>query len=202
MTWVNTVAYFCQTDLIARTYTAIASRAQAIADIDLAVNIGTAVILFLGLGRIVQRFGVTAGLVLNPLLLAIAFLVTALSPTLFMIQALQVVRRVAQYGIARPSREICFTVVEQSSRYKAKNVIDTVVYRFGDLSSAWVQAGLRSLGYGLNGAIAVGVSASVIWFAVASSLGARYEKIRLQESDEPARGSAVRQACSGSVLGL
>ena len=58
-----------------------------------------------------------------------------------MIQALQVVRRVAQYAIARPSREICFTVVEQGNRYKTKNVIDTVVYRFGDVSSAWMQGG-------------------------------------------------------------
>jgi AAA family ATP:ADP antiporter len=160
MTWVNTVAYFCQTDLIARSYTAIASRTQVIADIDLVVNIFTALILLFGLGRIAQRFGVTAGLILNPLLMVIAFLATALSPTLFMIQALQVVRRVAQYAIARPSREICFTVVEQSSRYKAKNVVDTVVYRFGDVSSAWVQAGLRSMGYGMNGAIAMGVAAS------------------------------------------
>lgn len=182
MTWVNTVAYFCQTDLIARTYTAIASRAQAIADIDLVVNIGTAAILFLGLGRIVQRFGVTVGLILNPLLLVVAFLVTALSPTLFMIQALQIVRRVAQYAIARPSREICFTVVEQSSRYKAKNVIDTAVYRFGDVSSAWVQAGVRSMGYGLNGAIAIGVGASLAWLAVAAFLGARYERIRAQQT--------------------
>ena len=178
MTWVNTVAYFCQTDLIARSYAAIASRAQAIADIDLIVNICTAAFLFLGLGRIVRRFGVTAGLVLNPLLMVVAFLVTALSPTLFMIQALQIVRRVAQYAIARPSREICFTVVEQSSRYKAKNVIDTVVYRFGDVSSAWVQAGLRSMGYGLNGAAVVGVAASLAWGAVATLLGRRYEELR------------------------
>jgi AAA family ATP:ADP antiporter len=181
MTWVNTVAYFCQTDLIARTYTGITSRTQAIADIDLVVNICTACILLLGLGRIVQRFGVTAGLILNPLLMVIAFLATALSPTLFMIQVLQVVRRVAQYAIARPSREICFTVVEQSSRYKAKNVVDTIVYRFGDVSSAWVQAGLRSMGYGMNGAIAVGVAASVVWGAAAVVLGRRYEKIRRQD---------------------
>src|ERR1019366_6065859 len=112
MTWVNTVAYFFQTDLVARSFQAIESRTQAIADIDLVVNLCSAAILTFGLGRLVQRFGVTAG---------------------------QVVRRVAQYAIARPSREICFTVVEQSSRYKAKNVIDTVVYRFGDLSSAWMQ---------------------------------------------------------------
>jgi len=182
MTWVNTVAYFCQTDLIARSYTAIASRTQAIADIDLVVNIFTALILLFGLGRIAQRFGVTAGLILNPLLMVIAFLATALSPTLFMIQALQVVRRVAQYAIARPSREICFTVVEQSSRYKAKNVVDTVVYRFGDVSSAWVQAGLRSMGYGMNGAIAVGVAASLVWGAAALFLGRRYEKIRRHDS--------------------
>ena len=177
MTWVNTVAYFCQTEMIARTYALISTRTQAIADIDLVVNIGTAAILFLGLGRIVQRFGVTVGLILNPLLMVVAFLVTALSPTLFMIQALQIMRRVAQYAIARPSREICFTVVEQSSRYKAKNVIDTVVYRFGDVSSAWVQAGLRSMGYGLNGALAVGMGASLVWFAIAAFLGGRYEKI-------------------------
>jgi AAA family ATP:ADP antiporter len=182
MTWVNTVAYFCQTDLIARTVSTTAGRAQAVADIDLAVNIGTAVILFLGLGRIVKRFGVTVGLVLNPLLLGFGFLITALSPTLFMIQALQIVRRVAQYGIARPSREICFTVVEQTSRYKAKNVIDTVMYRFGDLSSAWVQSGLRSLGYGLDGAIAVGVGGSFVWLAAAAVLGRRYEKLRGQAS--------------------
>jgi AAA family ATP:ADP antiporter len=178
MTWVNTVAYFCQTDLVARTYAATASRAQALADIDLVVNLCTAAILFLGLGRFLQRFGVTAGLILNPLLLCMAFLATAMSPTLLMIQGLQVVRRVSQYAIARPSREICFTVVPQSSRYKAKNVIDTLVYRFGDLSSAWLQAGMRSMGYGLGGAVAVGVAASLAWGGVAALLGRRYEKRR------------------------
>ena len=82
----------------------------------------------------------------------------------------------AQYAIARPSREISFTVVAQSDRYKAKNVIDTVVYRFGDVSSAWLQAGFRSLGYGFNEALVVGAGASVLWGVVAVVLGLRYEK--------------------------
>jgi AAA family ATP:ADP antiporter len=181
MTWVNTVAYFCQTDLVARTIASLTGRAEALADIDLLVNVGTAAILLLGLGRVVQRFGVTAGLILNPILMVFAFLATALSPTLLVIQALQVVRRVAQYGIARPSREICFTVVEQSSRYKAKSAIDTVVYRFGDLSSAWVQAGLRSLGFGMGGTVAVGVGASLLWAVVAVRLGRAYEGRRRGE---------------------
>jgi ATP:ADP antiporter, AAA family len=193
MTWVNTVAYFLQTDVVARSYTSLANRAQALADIDLVVNVCTAAILIFGLGRVVQRFGVTAGLILNPLLMIVAFFATALSPTLLMIQGLQVVRRVAQYAIARPSREICFTVVEQSDRYKAKNLIDTVVYRFGDVSSAWMQAGLRAVGYGLGGTVAVGVGATLLWGAAAAHLGHNYEELRR-------RGSAHRAGPASQVI--
>jgi AAA family ATP:ADP antiporter len=178
MTWVNTVAYFFQTDLIASSFQALESRAQALADIDLVVNVCSALILIFGLGKLVQRFGVTAGLLLNPIIMVVAFLGVALSPSLFVIQTLQVVRRVAQYAIARPSREICFTVVDQNSRYKTKNVIDTAVYRFGDVSSAWMQAGLRAAGFGFHGAIALGLGTSVLWGLVASSLGRRYERMR------------------------
>jgi AAA family ATP:ADP antiporter len=181
MTWVNTVAYFLQTDFIARTYSAIESRTQAIADIDLMVNICTSVVLLLGLGPLLQRFGVTWGLMLNPLVMIPAFIGVLLSPSLFMIQLIQVVRRVGQYAIARPSREICFTVVDQNSRYRAKNVIDTVVYRFGDLSSAWMQAGLRFAGFGLGAAVALGVGASVIWAGLGAYAGKRYEQIRARQ---------------------
>ena len=181
MTWAGTVGYFLQTDVIARTFTAVEGRAQALADIDLVVNIASALILTFGLGRLVQRFGVTTGLLLNPLLLLLAFCAVAISPTLVVIQGLQVVRRVGQYSIARPSREICFTVVEQSSRYKAKHVIDTVVYRFGDVSSAWMQTALRAAGFGLGGAVALGIGACAAWGAVARYAGRRYELLRRQQ---------------------
>jgi AAA family ATP:ADP antiporter len=194
MTWVNTIAYFCQTDLVAHSYSSIADRTRAIADIDLVVNTCTAAILLLGLGRFMRRFGVTASLVLNPILMVMAFIAAALSPTLIMIQALQIVRRVAQYAIARPSREVCFTVVEQSSRYKTKSVIDTVVYRFGDVSSAWVQTGITSLGYGLEGAVLLGISMSIGWGAVALSLGHRYDRERAGMS--PAEDGTLAPATS------
>jgi AAA family ATP:ADP antiporter len=181
MTWANTVAYFLQTDVIAHAFAAVEERAQAIADIDLVVNIASAAILLFGLGRLVQRFGVSAGLVLTPLIMLLAFFVVAIAPSLLIVQGLQVVRRVAQYAIARPSREICFTVVEQSSRYKAKNVIDTVVYRLGDVSSAWMQAGLRAAGFGLGGAVTVGIGACLAWGGVARYAGRRYEQILRQK---------------------
>ncbi len=178
MTWVATIAYFLQTDLITRGYSGIAARTVALADIDLVVNVCSAVILIFGLGRFITRWGVTAALVASPLLMALGFVAMALSPTLRVMQAMQVLRRVSQYAIARPSREICFTVVPQASRYKAKNVIDTVAFRFGDVSAAWVQAGLRTLGFGSGGVLGMGLLASGAWAAVALALGRRYEQLR------------------------
>jgi len=95
-----------------------------------------------------------------------------------MIQALQVARQVGQYAIARPSREICFTVVEQDSRYKTKNVIDVVAYRLGDVISAWILTGLRVAGLRLYGATGAGVVFSILWGGAALMLGRRYEQLR------------------------
>jgi ATP:ADP antiporter, AAA family len=188
MTWVNTVAYFMQTDLIARAFSGVADRAVAIADISLVVNILAAIILLFGMGRFVHRFGVTAGLILNPVIMVLAFIAVALSPSLLMIQALQVIRQVSQYAIARPSREICFTVVSQTDRYKTKNVIDTVVYRFGDLTSAWMQTGLRAVGLRIVGSAVAGIGISLIWGMGALLLGKRYEILRAaQEASPPAQ---------------
>jgi ATP:ADP antiporter, AAA family len=189
MTWVGTIAYFCQTDLVAHAYSGVGERARALADIDLVVNVSTAAVLLFGLGRFLRRFGVTASLLLNPLLLIGAFTATLMSPTLLMIQLLQIVRRVGQYAVARPSREVCFTVVEQGSRYKAKALVDTVVYRFGDVSAAWLQDGLMSLGYGLEAALVLGILSAATWSAVAAALGSQYRRARGQSEHELAAGA-------------
>ena len=86
------------------------------------------------------------------------------------------VRRFAEYAIAKPSREMLFTVVDQESKYKAKNVIDTVVYRFGDVSSAWLSAAV--LPFGVAGLAVAGIVMSAVWFPIAYLLGRRYEGVR------------------------
>jgi AAA family ATP:ADP antiporter len=183
MTFVSTVAYFIQTDLVAKSFSELAARTAAIADIDLWVNVLSALVLTFGIGRFMQRFGVTSSLLLNPLIMLVAYLAVILSPTLLMIQGLQVARRVTQYAIARPAREICFTVVPQDSRYRAKNVVDTVVYRGGDLLAAWMTSGLAAVGIGLAGTLTFGLLCSGVWGASALALGRRYEQLR---GDNPA----------------
>jgi AAA family ATP:ADP antiporter len=177
MTWVATLLYFLQADFVARTYSAVESRAIAFADVDLFVNICSAVILILGQGWLLRRFGVTFGLVLSPILMAGAFVVLALAPTFLVVQSARALQRISQYAVARPSREILFTVVDQQSRYKAKNVIDTSVYRFGDLTAAWMQAGLRGAGFGLLVVAGFGALVAVAWGIVALLIGRRYQML-------------------------
>jgi AAA family ATP:ADP antiporter len=190
MTWVSTILYFLQTDFISKAYSVIEQRAVAFADVDLYVNIGAAAILILGQGRVMQRFGVTASLMLSPVIMVAACLALIASPTLFMVQAARGLQRISQYAIARPSREVLFTVIDQQSKYKAKNVIDTVVYRFGDLTAAWMQAGMRAMGLAMAGAVTVAVFFSAGWAVVAWALGRRYEVLSGARAAEPAPAPA------------
>jgi AAA family ATP:ADP antiporter len=176
MTWISTIMYFQLGDLITKAFTNREARTQAYATIDLTVNSLAVLIQLFGTGRIIARFGVNMGLLLNPIIMVVAFLAIAFSPVLLVLGGVQIVRRVAEYAVARPTREMLFTVVDQESRYKAKNVIDTVVYRFGDFSSAWVSAAI--LPYGLAGLAIFGAIVSAIWFPVAYMLGKGYERVR------------------------
>ncbi len=176
MTWVSTIVYFQLGDLITRAFASADERTRAYASIELAVNSLAVVLQLFGTGRLIRRFGVGTGLLVNPVIMVIAFLAVLLSPVLLVLGGIQIVRRVAEYAVAKPTREMLFTVVDQESRYKAKNVIDTVVYRFGDLSSSWVSHAV--LPFGVAGLAIFGAIVSVIWFPVAFLLGRRYESAR------------------------
>jgi ATP:ADP antiporter, AAA family len=179
MTWISTIVYFQLGELISHAFSSREARTQAYGTIDLAVNSIALLIQLFGTGRLIARFGVGTGLLLNPLIMIIAFLAIGLSPILMILGGIQILRRVAEYAIAKPTREMLFTVVDQESRYKAKNVIDTVVYRFGDFSSAWVSALI--LPYGVAGLALFGVITSAIWLPIAYRLGKRYESVRAGE---------------------
>jgi AAA family ATP:ADP antiporter len=179
MTWISTIIYFQLQDLITHDFATKAARTQAFATIDLATNTCAVLVQLFGTRRFIQRFGVTAGLLINPIIMVIAFLAVVLSPVLLVLGSIQVARRFAEYAVAKPSRDMLFTVVDQQAKYKAKNVIDTVVYRFGDLSSAWFSAAI--LPFGVAGLALAGVLVSVFWFPIAWMLGRRYESVRGDE---------------------
>jgi ATP:ADP antiporter, AAA family len=189
LTWVSTILYFQQAELVSAAFESREERTRTFAVVDLVVNFAAILIQLFGTSRIVQRIGVGGGLVLVPAIMVIAFAALALSPVLMVLLVIQVVRRVAEYALARPSREMLFTIVDQESRYKAKNVIDSVVYRFGDLSQAWIQAGLGAAGFAIVGTSVVGIGVAAAWGWVARRLGKSWESAQA-EAAAPAASAA------------
>jgi AAA family ATP:ADP antiporter len=176
MTWISTVIYFQLGDLISKEFASRAARTQAYATIDLATNSIAVLIQLFGTGRFIKRFGVTTGLLVNPVIMVIAFVAVIFSPVLLVLGAVQVTRRFSEYAVAKPSRDMLFTVVDQQAKYKAKNVIETVVYRFGDLTSSWLSAAV--LPFGVAGLAIFGIAIAAAWFPVAWLLGRQYEAVR------------------------
>jgi AAA family ATP:ADP antiporter len=99
-------------------------------------------------------------------------------PALAVVIAFQAIQRTANFAISNPAREILFTVLPREQKYKAKNVIDVVVFRGADALGGWLFAGLRALGYGLPAISLIAIPAMAAWIALALSLGKASSKAR------------------------
>ena len=146
-------------------------------NIDLMVNTITLVTQSLATGHIVRVFGLTTALAFLPTLSLIGFFVLGATPTVMVLMTFQVLRRSSEFAIARPSREVLFTSAARQDRYKAKNFIDTFVYRTGDQVGAWFYTALTALGLGVSGTSGVGAAVSGIAIAVAIWLGWRHHRM-------------------------
>ncbi|MEE8307933.1 MAG: MFS transporter [Gammaproteobacteria bacterium] len=150
-------------------------RVQIWAGMDLAVNVLAITTAMFGTGRLATRFGLAKTLTLVPVAIVAGLLIVAAAPLLFVVVGLQIVRRAGNYAITRPGREMLYTVVDRESRFKAKSVIDIVVYRGGDMATAWVFTGLtQGLGLSLGAIAAVGAAIAAVWATVARLLGKAY----------------------------
>ncbi len=176
-TTLSTFLYFEQAHIVAAAYSDPAQRTALFATVDLAVNVLTVLIQALLTGRLLPRLGVAAGLAALPLFSAIGFAALAAAPVLTVLIVFQVLRRAGDYAVTRPAREVLFTVVDRESKYKAKNFIDTVVYRGGDAVAGWAFAGLKGLGLGLTAIAWLAVPIALLWGAVAWWLGRRQEAL-------------------------
>ena len=150
-TLTNTWAYFQQSDLTGHHLQDRAARTSFLANIDIAVNTITVLIQIFLTGRLMKWFGVGITLVLMPLLSAIGFAAIGVAPVLTVLATFQILRRAAGFALLRPAREVLFTVLRREDKYKAKSLIDTFGYRFGDQIGAWSYPLMRWLGLGLAG---------------------------------------------------
>ena len=190
-TTLATFLYFIQADIVSGAFEDSGDRTSVFATIDLLTNTLTVGIQLFLTARIVQYFGLGRSLAFVPLLVAVGFMVLVAAPVLLSIAAVQVIRRAGNYAVAKPGREMLFTVIPRFEKYKSKNFIDTVVYRGGDAIAGWLYTGLSTLGLGISGISVVAVPLAVLWAGIGYRLGrSRQAQATAAERDAPAAAPA------------
>ena len=159
-------------------------RTQIWAGMDLAVNVLAVITAMFATSRLATRFGLSVTLPLVPIVIITGLLIVAVSPILWVVVGLQIVRRAGEYSITKPAREMLFTIVDRESRFKAKSVIDVVVYRAGDIFWAWAFTGLTQvLGMSLAAIALVGAVIASMWSLLAVYLGRYFDKHQVVGSE-------------------
>ena len=176
LSMAGTFLYFQQANVVAAASDDPAVRTRIFASIDLAVGILTLLIQGVVTGRVIARFGTGPAAAFLPLIFALGFAALAMNPALLVVLSFQALQRTANFAVSNPAREVLFTVVAREEKYKAKYVIDGVVFRGADAISGWAFAALRSAGMELTMIAMVTVPVALGWLVLALGLGRMQER--------------------------
>jgi AAA family ATP:ADP antiporter len=185
----GTFLYFQQAGIVAALTDDPNRRTAIFARIDLAVSLLTLTVQFLATGKLIKRFGAGPAAAFLPFVFCAGFLALAVTPMLWVVIAFQAVQRAANFAISNPAREVLFTVLEREEKYKAKYVIDNVVFRGGDAASGWLFNALRGLGLDAGTISAATVPVALGWLLLALGLGRAHER-RTSEASRKAEGES------------
>ncbi|MBF6023798.1 NTP/NDP exchange transporter [Lysobacter niastensis] len=167
---VSTFLYFEQARLVEMRFPNRADQTQVFGTIDFVVQSLTILSQLFITGRIVQRLGIWVLLVAVPVVTMLGFVWLALAPTFAVLAVVMVVRRAGEYAFVRPGREMLFTVVPTEAKYKAKNVIDSLVYRGADAVSGWAKTLVDMLAQQPAIAALVGAAIALTWAVTGAGL--------------------------------
>lgn len=180
---LSTLLYFQQAELVPKAVSNSADRTQLLAGVDLLVNGVTLLIQLLAFNKLITKLGTRALLIAMPLASLIGYTALSIEPAIAVLVSLGVVRRAGEYAISKPARETLFNVLPPEQKYRAKNVIDTLVHRTGDTSSAWLLNGLKTLGMGASQILWLSVPISAVWLLIAWLLGGQAQRLDNKQAD-------------------
>ncbi|NNM27039.1 MAG: MFS transporter, partial [Phycisphaerales bacterium] len=162
-----TITYFMQGEIVAAAVPDRDARASLFAIIDVTTNVLTVVIQVFLTGRIIRFLGVGLTLAVLPLVTVGGLLALGWLPTVLVLIVFQSCRRASNYALAKPARESLFTILSREEKYKAKNFMDTFVYRSGDVAGSVLFETLRRQGaaaaLGLPVLAALTVPVGIVW---------------------------------------
>ena len=178
MAAVSTLLYLQQAELLQVHFPDRGERTAFLGRIELTVNVAVVLMQMFAVGKLTSRFGLPVMIVSVPLFVVGGFLLIAASPTLATLVGVYIFRRLGQYAVVRPCREMLYTTVDRESKYKAKNVNDTLVYRTSDYVVAkGHDAFVSAFGANLTWVAWLGAVVAAVWALVAYLLGRAHERM-------------------------
>jgi len=175
----STILYFAQSDLVGKLYADRTARTAVLAQLEFATQTLTVITQIFFTGRIIRWLGLALALAVLPLVSVLGFGMLGAMATFQAFAVFSVLRRATNFAVMNPAMEVLFTVVRREDKYKAKNVIETFVYRGGDQLSSWAYAGLAALGLTLSGISFIAVPLSLFWLGLGVWLGRRQAQMAM-----------------------
>ena len=172
----GTFLYLQQAGIVSEYSPDPAVRTRIFAGIDLTVGLLTLLFQFVATGPFLERFGVGRGAAVLPLVLAAGFAVLAYAPVLAVVVTFMALQRTANFALSNPSFQLFFTVLDREEKYKAKNVIDLVVFRGSDATASWLFTALRGMGLPASAVSLCVVPVAIACIVLALALGRAQER--------------------------
>ncbi len=176
LSFCATIVYFEQANIIAAAVHDRDTQTRIFAAIDLAVNLLSLATQVFITGQVLKRFGTGIAAGALPGVYVVGFAALFVAPTLAVVVTLQVVQRWMNFAIANPARQVFFTVLNREEKYKAKNLIDVVIYRGSDALYGWVFDSLQALGLKLGAIALVALPMAAGWLVLSAVLGRAQER--------------------------
>ena len=176
LSFCATIVYLEQANIIRAAVADPAVQTRIFAGIDLAVNLLSLATQVFATGQLLKRFGTGIAAGALPAVYVLGFAALFLAPTLAVVLAVQVMQRWMNFALANPARQVFFTVVAREEKYKAKNLIDVVIYRGSDALYAWVFDSLQALGLKLGAIALVAWPIAAGWLILSAALGRAQER--------------------------
>jgi ATP:ADP antiporter, AAA family len=190
LSFCATIVYFEQANIISAAVHDRDTQTRIFAGIDLAVNLLSLATQVFITGQVLKRFGTGVAAGALPGVYVVGFTALFVAPTLAVVVTLQVVQRWMNFAIANPARQVFFTVLDREEKYKAKNLIDVVIYRGSDALYGWVFDSLQVLGLKLGAIALVALPFAAGWLVLSGVLG-RAQEHRAALIDEAANAPAA-----------
>jgi ATP:ADP antiporter, AAA family len=175
LSFCATITYFAQANIVSANVHGAGEQTRIFAGIDLAVGLLSLVTQLFATGQVLRRLGTGFAAAALPAVYVVGFAALFSAPTLAVVIGLQVVQRWMNFAVANPARQVFFTVLDREGKYKAKNLIDVVIYRGSDALYGWVFDSLQALGLKLGGIALVALPLAAGWLALSTALGRAQE---------------------------